>query len=240
MQNEYSKIFIISDIHGRTFWKKLNPDDADLIIFLGDYTDPYNNENITPEMAINNLKELVNFYNKYKDKCVFLKGNHDYPYISELYKKNFDYLCRHDYEHEKEIASLLNELDLKDCYIIDSYIFSHAGFNNHYWKLIQPGYKVGESISDVLSNYPELAARVSWRRGGTFNYGSHVWEDLHYFIESSPNKELSKYIQVFGHTYLKEAIHYNNWYCLDCSNIFKLDLNTHKLCYVSGKEIITI
>lgn len=51
--------------------------------------------------------------------------------ISELYKKNFDYLCRHDYEHEEEIASLLKELNLKDCYIIDNYIFSHAGFNNH-------------------------------------------------------------------------------------------------------------
>lgn len=132
------------------------------------------------------------------------------------------------------------ELDLKDCYIIDDYIFSHTGFNNHYWKLIQPGYKVGESISDVLFNYPELAARVSWRRGGSFNYGSHVWEDLHYFLESSLNKELSKYTQVFGHTFIKEAIHHNNCYCLDCQQIFKLDLNTHKLCYVSGKEIITI
>nr|DAR76213.1 MAG TPA: metallophosphatase domain protein [Caudoviricetes sp.] len=233
-------ILIVPDIHGRTFWKKLNPNDADLIIFLGDYTDPYNNENITPEMAINNLKELVNFYNKYKDKCVCLKGNHDYPYISELYKKNFDYLCRHDYEHEEEIASLLKELNLKDCYTIDNYIFSHAGFNNHYWKLIQPGFKVGESISDVLSNYPELAARVSWRRGGVFNYGSHVWEDLHYFLESSPNKELSKYIQIFGHTFIKKAIHHNNCYCLDCQDIFKLNLETRKLCYASGKEITEI
>lgn len=32
-------ILIVSDIYGRTFWKKLNPNDADLIIFLGDYTD---------------------------------------------------------------------------------------------------------------------------------------------------------------------------------------------------------
>lgn len=218
-----NKILIIPDVHGRTFWKEINPDDADLIIFLGDYVDPYGDEGITPKMALDNLKELVDFYNKYRDKCVFLKGNHDYPYISELYKNNFDYLCRHDYEHEKEIASLLKELNLKDCYIIDNYIFSHAGFNNHYWKLIQPGYKVGESISDVLSNYPELAARVSWRRGGDFNYGSHVWEDLHYFIENSPNKELSKYIQVFGHTFLKEPIITDKWACLDCRKAILLD-----------------
>ena len=233
-----NKILIIPDVHGRTFWKEINPDDADLIIFLGDYVDPYGDEGITPKMALDNLKELVDFYNKYRDKCVFLKGNHDYPYISELYKQNFDYLCRHDYEHEKEIASLLKELDLKDCYIVDNYIFSHAGFNNHYWKLIQPGYKIGESISDVLSNYPELAARVSWRRGGDFNYGSHVWEDLHYFIENFPNKELSKYIQVFGHTFLKEPIITDKWACLDCRKAILLDNGIFKY-WNSDEELPT-
>ena len=233
-----NKILIIPDVHGRTFWKEINPDDADLIIFLGDYVDPYGDEGITPKMALDNLKELVDFYNKYRDKCVFLKGNHDYPYISELYKQNFDYLCRYDYEHEKEIASLLKELDLKDCYIVDNYIFSHAGFNNHYWKLIQPGYKIGESISDVLSNYPELAARVSWRRGGDFNHGSHVWEDLHYFIENSPNKELSKYIQVFGHTFLKEPIITDKWACLDCRKAILLDNGIFKY-WNSDEELPT-
>lgn len=102
------------------------------------------------------------------------------------------------------------------------------------------GYRVGDSLNDILSNYPELASRISFRRGGMFSYGSHVWEDAGYFIENLPNEDLSKYIQVFGHTSLREAIHYNNWYCLDCQQIFKLDLNTHKLCYVSGKGIITI
>lgn len=62
----------------------------------------------------------------------FLKGNHDYPYISEIYKRNLSYLSRHDYENEEEIESLLNKLNLRDCFIIDNYIFSHAGFNNDY------------------------------------------------------------------------------------------------------------
>lgn len=115
-----------------------------------------------------------------------------------------------------------------------------AGFNNDYWDIVIKGYRVGESLNDILSNYPELASRISFRRGGMFSYGSHVWEDAGYFIENLPNEDLSKYIQVFGHNSLRKAIHYNNWYCLDCQQIFKLDLNTHKLCYVSGKEIITI
>lgn len=240
MRSRYSSIFIIPDVHGRTFWKEINPDDADLIIFLGDYTDPYLNDSITPKMVLDNLKELVNFYTKYKNKCIFLKGNHDYPYISEIYKRNLRYLSRHDYENEEEIESLLKQLNLRDCFIIDNYIFSHAGFNNDYWDIVMKGYRVGESLNDILSNYPELASRISFRRGGMFSYGSHIWEDAGYFIENLPNEELSKYIQVFGHTSLREAIHYNNWYCLDCQQIFKLDLNTHKLCYGSGKEIITI
>ncbi len=235
-----NNILIIPDIHGRAFWKEINPDDVDLIIFLGDYTDPYLNEGITPKMVLDNLKELVNFYTKYKNKCIFLKGNHDYPYISKIYKSNLDYLCRHDYENEEEIESLLKQLNLRDCYIIDNYIFSHAGFNNDYWDIVMKGYQVGESLNDILSNYPELAARISWRRGGVFNYGSHVWEDLTYFLENIPNKELSEYVQIFGHTSLKEAIHHNNCYCLDCQDIFKLNLKTHKLCYVSGKEITEI
>ena len=29
---KYSNILIIPDVHGRTFWKEINPNDADLII----------------------------------------------------------------------------------------------------------------------------------------------------------------------------------------------------------------
>ena len=50
------KILILPDIHGRTFWKKPceNPKEFDLIIFLGDYLDPYESiDGITKEEAYN-------------------------------------------------------------------------------------------------------------------------------------------------------------------------------------------
>ena len=48
---KYSKILIIPDVHGRTFWHyaKDHVDEYDKIIFLGDYLDPYRYEGITEE-----------------------------------------------------------------------------------------------------------------------------------------------------------------------------------------------
>ena len=44
-----NKILVISDIHGRLFWKEAvekYKDEVDRIIFLGDYLDRYENEDI--------------------------------------------------------------------------------------------------------------------------------------------------------------------------------------------------
>ena len=52
-------ILIIPDIHGRDFWKKaVDSKGYDKIIFLGDYTDPYDFEGITEETAVENFKYI--------------------------------------------------------------------------------------------------------------------------------------------------------------------------------------
>ena len=48
------KILIIPDVHGRTFWKSaVESGDYEKIVFLGDYTDPYEMEGITNREALN-------------------------------------------------------------------------------------------------------------------------------------------------------------------------------------------
>ena len=74
-----NKILIIPDVHARRFWKDavakyLN--EVDRIIFLGDYTDPYQNERFTRNEAIQALEDVISFKQDNEDKAVLLLGNH--------------------------------------------------------------------------------------------------------------------------------------------------------------------
>lgn len=58
-----SKIIIVPDVHGRTFWRlaKEKINEIDRVVFLGDYLDPYPIEGISPEKAIEELKKIIDF-----------------------------------------------------------------------------------------------------------------------------------------------------------------------------------
>ena len=85
---------VCPDIHGRKFWQKAAKeyDGSVPFIFLGDYLDPYSDENITPEDAQNNFKEIWDFKEKWGDKVVLLLGNHDLSYYDNAFKT-----CRYCY-----------------------------------------------------------------------------------------------------------------------------------------------
>lgn len=72
------KVLVLPDIHGRDFW--IQPcseiENFDKVIFLGDYLDPYNFEDISVPMAIDNFRAIMEFANDNKDKTVLLLGNH--------------------------------------------------------------------------------------------------------------------------------------------------------------------
>lgn len=46
-----SKILIVGDVHGRTFWQEAKNliNEMDRVIFLGDYLDPYSYEGVSRE-----------------------------------------------------------------------------------------------------------------------------------------------------------------------------------------------
>ena len=128
------KILILPDIHGRTFWKKPceNPKEFDLIIFLGDYLDPYESiDGITKEEAYNNFKEILEFINT-NSNVIPLIGNHDWHYFV-----NLD-VCRMDKAREHDIEKLFknNISKFKLTYTVEfkdiKYLFSHAGITNNW------------------------------------------------------------------------------------------------------------
>ena len=103
MENRYN-ILTLGDIHGRSTWKDivfggeiefffwknsieqgyLEFDDNndlhkfDKIIFVGDYVDSYDIDNVT---ILENLEDIVLFAKTYPDLVVLLLGNHDIQYI---------------------------------------------------------------------------------------------------------------------------------------------------------------
>ena len=57
-----SKVYIVPDVHGRNFWHDVEKlEDYDLIIFLGDYVDPYPDEHVKQVEGLNCLKEIIEF-----------------------------------------------------------------------------------------------------------------------------------------------------------------------------------
>ena len=96
-------MILIPDLHGRMFWKEAvaNADEATRIIFLGDYTDPYGFEEITPKEAFDNFVAVLEYARSHPNVELLL-GNHDCGYLfgEEVC------CCRSDEERYAEIRQL--------------------------------------------------------------------------------------------------------------------------------------
>ena len=70
------KTAIIGDIHGRTLWERLNINNFDKLIFIGDYFDSHNE--INGRHILDNFNNIVNLKSKNREDVILLFGNHDY------------------------------------------------------------------------------------------------------------------------------------------------------------------
>ena len=74
------KVLVVPDVHGRLFWKepvKRHLEEVDRVVFLGDYLDPYADEDEVADDIFENLQEIVALKEEHPEKVVLLKGNHD-------------------------------------------------------------------------------------------------------------------------------------------------------------------
>ena len=99
-------MIIIPDIHGRDFWKKPVYENLgkEHIIFLGDYMDPYEDEQIAPWEVFPQLEEIVKLKEKNSDNVTLLLGNHDIHYLTEKGRGG-----RYDYIRGAQIKHFLIE-----------------------------------------------------------------------------------------------------------------------------------
>lgn len=254
------KYLIVPDVHGRDFYEYnvntfLEQSEESKVIFLGDYIDPYPQEGITPESALERLKTIIELKRKYKDRVTLLIGNHDFHYIDGSRRG-----CRMDYYNKDEICGLyiknIGLFDYVKCETIGrkNFIFTHAGFLYGWFYVHFDLININgdeytnaddvakcftydtikntdwKSLSDdrhVLNAYGEIGTS----RGGYANYPSFLWADVTDLL-FDPSVASYDFIQVFGHTrqQIGHYIKYGNCYCLDCRKVFFINSDGEVLC----------
>ena len=227
-----TKILIIPDLHGRSFWKEPCDNWKDKIIFLGDYHDPYGECVVgEPDKAesLTNLKELAAFVeNRRKiSDVICLLGNHDLAYFNGVGK------CRFDSYKRSEIRFLISILNPQLYYIYEDlttevpnkYLFSHAGITKNWLDCNNLELKDLDNID--ITNLSPLD-QIPYSRGGNNIYGSCVWNSLEDFQIQTPYKD---YYQIFGHTWggRTEPLITDKYAMLDCCKPFVLNTETKQI-----------
>lgn len=234
MTTAKNRIVVIPDVHGRDFWKKpVANTPCDRIIFLGDYVDPYfDEEGVDGQQALSGFYEVLDLKAKNPRKVVLLLGNHDLHYLSERFYE----LAGGD-RFDKELSPVLSDLfhqHKKDfCMAHEElingkrYLFTHAGVTSSWYKRHSKAIKelTAANLNHLLKTKRGInaLAEIGELRGGDYLDGSMVWADSDEMRLSAPIPDV---YQVFGHTQQWIApIIKDHYACLDCRKAFLLDEN---------------
>lgn len=233
------KIVVIGDIHGRDFWKNLNVDNYDKIIFVGDYTDSYVFPNPT---ILKNLLEIVQLKKDNPDKVELLLGNHDIQYAFPHERSFITDGLRPEAIHD--LYSIFN--NSRDLFNVafqrNNFIVTHAGITNGWFKHNENTINEAkdlfetETLADTLNHmlwvekYNLILHQIGHKRKGYYDWGGITWADM----SETTIDALDGYEQAVGHTpvdYITTIIKKNNkiTYCdvLGTSEpiFFEVDIN---------------
>jgi len=200
------KTIFIGDTHGRPIWKDIvAKENADRVIFVGDYFDSFDIPGIN---QIHNFKEICEFKRNSDKEVILLTGNHDmhYMHIGETYS-GFQPALQFDISHV-----LSENIDLLQmAYSFDDFLCTHAGVS-YYWAVETFGHCNVDTLVDEINGLFKYKPRAF-----TFNgfdpYGdnvtqSPVWIRPNSLLISNKRRDKNaikkRFIQVFGHTQIKQ------------------------------------
>lgn len=199
------RILAISDLHGRTVWKGIDFAPYDQVVFLGDYTDSYVEND---ETIYNNLSEIIQLKRQQPDKVVLLIGNHDAQYLHFPHYRCSGFRVWAQPQLSQLFAT--HSTLFQVAYQQGAYLFTHAGVTNrwlaHARKAI-PAEVVVSLPEDELAGYLNYLHRQPLRvrdllfeagpqRGGSDAQSGPVWADR----SETRRDYLSGVHQVVGHT----------------------------------------
>jgi len=207
------KIISIGDIHGKTYWKEVDPNKYDKIVFQGDYVDSYYHKNAE---IYANLLDIIQLKKDYSDKVILLLGNHDIQYM--FLDEGFG--CS---GFRPEMASNLNFLFKSNknlfqiAFQIDNFLWTHAGVSTGWYdknkNVIE---KIGEKFStknlaDTFNHMlwlkeNKILHQVGSCRGGAYSFGGITWADRRETSTDYPEG----FHQIVGHTPIDEITKYGD------------------------------
>lgn len=237
------KILICGDIHGRTFWKDAidkHLDECDKVIFLGDYLDRYEDEEISRRQEKDNFEGIIKLKQENPDKVVLLIGNHDEHYIAPSFTRSTRYSGSNSRKYREMFLThfsffkIAHEETTND----KKYLFTHAGVTKSWYERNKEA--IGELTVDNLDKLKDYGGGINilgeiskYRTWFGEETGSPLWSDIAEKIsdESSidnviPNDDsvVDEYdYQIFGHTRLRHELITDKWACLDCRKAFILN-----------------
>ena len=204
------KTVVIGDTHGRSLWKLIvnQEQDADRIIFIGDYFDSFE---ISGVEQIQNFKEIIEYKKTSGKEVIMLIGNHDHHYYPEV-----GYTGTSGYQ--SGIAPSINQVidenrqHLQIAYSFDEFLFTHAGVSPTFMdgEFGEEGWvedNVVELLNDLFKYKPK-----SFDFNGTDPYGDNTYQTPIWIrpkslmaVNKKHDKGLKKkYIQIVGHTQVKK------------------------------------
>lgn len=196
------KTIIIGDTHGRSTWKDIvAQEQADRVIFIGDYFDSFDIESAEQQF---NFKEIIEYKEKSECEVILLIGNHDFHYYpgGETYSG-------YQYGAAPAIRQLLeeNKHHLQMCYQLDNILCSHAGIG-HNWLVEQEKYESGsiaDFVNDIWNYKPNRFMFYGFDPYGDNKTQTPIW--IRPMSLLSGNKETflkTDYIQIAGHTQVRK------------------------------------
>lgn len=226
------KIAVIGDVHGRDSWKKLNPEDYDRVVFLGDYFDSFD---LPFKTQMENFKDILEFRITFPDKVRLLLGNHDWHYLGFTNMVYSGYQRKHSSKIKQILLPPVLDMTIKIAYLKNGYLFTHAGVTNTWLKNTEytPHVRIDHFLNYLVVDNP---LKLEFTSGKYFDpYGNEPCQTpLWVRPDSLMLDNLDTYIQVVGHTNHKKVTQINDVIFADCSseflildnkeiNIFKID-----------------
>jgi len=200
------KTIIIGDTHGRSTWKDIvAQEQADRVIFIGDYFDSFDIESAEQQF---NFKEIIEYKEKSECEVILLIGNHDFHYYpgGETYS---------GYQRgaAPAIRQLLeeNKHHLQMCYQLDNILFTHAGVG-HNWLTHQNKYEPGvdpgtiaDFVNAIWEHQPNRFMFCGIDQYGNTKTQTPIWIRPQALLAGNKDTFLKEeYIQVVGHTQVRK------------------------------------
>lgn len=199
------KIISIGDIHGRNYWKIIDINKIDLIVFVGDYVDSFF---YTDQEILANLLDIIQLKKDYPDKVILILGNHDiqYYFLNEGFgcsgfRPTMGASLKHVFNENRELFQAAHQ--------IGNTIWSHAGISNGWFEynrlIIEEVAAKFETkdLADTLNHmlrmnyrYNGVLHQVGRTRSGYYPYGGITWADR----SETRENYLNGYHQIVGHT----------------------------------------